>query len=70
MCIAIIFHKLSDMSKKMTWSLVTVIAAGIAVYVLVQRKKKAEKKYSEKRDQYLSDVYLESKKHGGAEFVL
>lgn len=58
------------MTKKMTWSLVTIVAAGLAVYLVVKQKKRAEKKYSEKRDRYLSEVFSESKKYGGAEFVL
>jgi hypothetical protein len=59
------------MRDKTTWSIVTVIAAGLAVYVLLKQKKAREaKKYLRERDDYLANSFSYSKKYGGTEFVL
>jgi hypothetical protein len=58
------------MSKGVKWSMVTVLASGISIYLVLRMRRLEQQRRLKRREKYLTDVYSHSKRHGGAEFVL
>ena len=59
-------------NNKLTWSIVTLIAAGLATYMVIKKRRalRQEPETSRPGERHLTDVFAKAKNHGGGEFVL
>ena len=57
--------------NKIAWSVVAAIAAGLAAYVVIKRRRSAKTgEFYEPHERHLTNVFSKAKNYGGGEFVL
>jgi hypothetical protein len=58
-------------NNKLAWAIVTSIAAGLAVYMIVKKRRSlTETNPGQPGTKHLTDVFSRAKNYGGGEFVL